>query len=78
MERVIREDLKNGGLTIYYYSWTKINYKKDFTAVFSITRCTDTWEIFKEANKERLIMIALSEPNCPRLPRDRAFMVKIV
>lgn len=75
MERVIREDLRNGGLIVYYYSWTKINYKKDFTAVFSITKCDETWEIYKEAQNERLIMIALTEPNCPRLPRDKAFMV---
>lgn len=78
MERVIREDLRNGGLIVYYYSWTKINYKKDFTAVFSITKCDETWEIYKEAQNERLIMIALTEPNCPRLPREKAFMVSFL
>lgn len=75
LERVVREDLKNGGLVLFYYSWTRINYKKDFTAVFSITRCEDTWNIFKEARDEQLIMIALTEPNCPRLPREKAYMV---
>jgi hypothetical protein len=28
VEKVLREDLKNGGLIVSYYSWTKINLKK--------------------------------------------------
>lgn len=55
MERVLREDLKNGGLIITYYSWTKINYKKDFTAVFIISSCSEVWEVFEEAKAERLV-----------------------
>lgn len=76
MEKILREDLRNGGLIVNYYSWTKINYKRDFTAVFSITRCSETWEVFEEANQEKLVMIALTEPNCPRLPLDKALMVR--
>lgn len=78
MEKVLREDLRNGGLIVHYYSWTKINYKKDFTAVFVITGCTAMWEVFDEIQDERLLMIALTEPNCPRLPIGRAIMVNVV
>lgn len=28
LERVIREDLKDGGLSIKYYSWSRINFNK--------------------------------------------------
>lgn len=28
VEKVIREDLKDGGLNIKYYSWSKINFNK--------------------------------------------------
>lgn len=28
IEKVLREDLKNGGLIVTYYSWTSINLKK--------------------------------------------------
>lgn len=52
VERVLREDLKNGGLIVNYYSWTKINFKKDFSAVFSVTNCGNTWDIFKDARAE--------------------------
>lgn len=75
IERVLREDLKNGGLIVTYYSWTKINMKKDFTAVFSITNCDNTWDIYKESRTEHLLMIALTDPDCPRLPYMEALMV---
>lgn len=75
MEKVLREDLRNGGLVVYYYSWTKINYKRDFTAVFTITGCSEMWEVYDEIQDEKLLMIALTEANCPRLPIGRAIMV---
>ena len=75
VERVLREDLKNGGLIVSYYSWTRINLKKDFTAVFSITNCENTWDIYKDSRTENLLMLALTDPDCPRLPYDEAIMV---
>lgn len=27
-ERVLREDMKNGGLNVKYYSWTQINFNR--------------------------------------------------
>lgn len=76
-ERVLREDLKNGGLIIFYYSWTRINLRKDFTAVLSITNCDNTWEIFRDSMAENLLLIALTDPDCPRLPFDKAIMVSL-
>lgn len=76
IERVLREDLKNGGLVVSYYSWTKINLRKDFSAVFSITNCENTWEIYRDAKGENLLMIAITDPDCPRLPYEEAIMVR--
>lgn len=28
VEKVLREDMKGGGLTVGYYSWSKINFNK--------------------------------------------------
>lgn len=76
IERVLREDLKNGGLIVMYYSWTRINLKKDFSAVFSVTNCENTWEIYKDSRAEHLLLIAVTDPDCPRLPFDEAVMVR--
>ena len=78
VERVLREDLKNGGLVVSYYSWTKINLRKDFSAVLSITNCENTWEIYRDAKGENLLMIAITDPDCPRLPYEEAIMVRIL
>lgn len=76
VERVLREDLKNGGLIVSYYSWTRINLKKDFTAVLSVTNCENTWDIYKDSRTENLLLIAVTDPDCPRLPSDEAIMVR--
>lgn len=78
IERVLREDLKNGGLIVSYYSWTRINLKKDFTAVLSVANCEDTWNIFRDAQKESLLLMAMTEPDCPRLPYDEAIMIPMM
>jgi ionotropic glutamate receptor len=75
IERVLREDLKNGGLVVSYYAWTKINLKRDFTAVLSITSCENTWEIYRDCRGENLLMMAITDPDCPRLPYDEGMMV---
>lgn len=78
VERVLREDLKNGGLIISYYSWTKINLRKDFSAVLSITSCENTWEIYRDSRGENLLMMAITDPDCPRLPYEEALMIPIM
>lgn len=75
IERVLREDLKNGGLVVSYYAWTKINLRKDFSAVLSITSCENTWEIYRDSKGENLLIMAITDPDCPRLPYEEALMV---
>lgn len=47
---------------VTYYSWTKINLKKDFTAVFSVTNCENTWDIFTNSLPENLLLMAVTDP----------------
>lgn len=99
VEKVIREDLKDGGLNIKYYSWSNINFKKgamcdlivavighdlmkffflfrsDFTAILSIANCKNTWDIFYASRKETLLLMALTDADCPRFPIHEALMV---
>uniref|UniRef100_A0A182NSU9 Ionotropic glutamate receptor C-terminal domain-containing protein n=1 Tax=Anopheles dirus TaxID=7168 RepID=A0A182NSU9_9DIPT len=75
LEKLIREHLKNGGLIVKYYSWTSINLKRDFSAVLSVSSCKNTWEIYQEAVRERLVMLSITDPDCPRLPSGGAIMI---
>uniref|UniRef100_A0A182MEF6 Ionotropic glutamate receptor C-terminal domain-containing protein n=1 Tax=Anopheles culicifacies TaxID=139723 RepID=A0A182MEF6_9DIPT len=75
VEKLIREHLKNGGLIVKYYSWTSINLKRDFSAVLSVSSCKNTWNIYQEAVRERLVMLSITDPDCPRLPAGNAIMI---
>lgn len=82
MERVLREQLRTApsgtGLNIRYYSWTQINFDKDFTAVISISDCANTWRTFEAVRRANLVYIALTEADCERLPADEALMIPII
>lgn len=82
VERVLREELRtapNGiGLNIRYYSWTQINFDKDFTAVISISDCANTWRTFDAVRRANLVYIALTEADCERLPAEEALMIPII
>ncbi|KAH9631676.1 hypothetical protein HF086_014677, partial [Spodoptera exigua] len=72
IKELARVELKHGGVIVYYYSWTAISLKKGFLAVFSIASCEDTWELFSRTEEEELLLFALTEVDCPRLPSHSA------
>lgn len=53
-----------------------MNLKNDYMAVFSVTNCKETWEVFDKAREENLLHMALTEADCPRLPEQEAIMVR--
>ncbi|CAH2047486.1 unnamed protein product, partial [Iphiclides podalirius] len=71
IKELARVELKHGGVVVHYYSWTSINIKK----VFSVASCEDTWTLFSRAVEEELLLVALTEAGCPRLPADAAVTV---
>ncbi|XP_013173619.1 PREDICTED: glutamate receptor ionotropic, delta-1 isoform X1 [Papilio xuthus] len=75
IKELVRVDLKHGGVIVHYYSWTSISLKKGFIAVFSVASCEDTWSLFSRTEEEELLLFALTEVDCPRLPVDRALTV---
>ncbi|CAG4935436.1 unnamed protein product [Parnassius apollo] len=72
---LVRVELKHGGLAVHYYSWTSISFRKGFLAIFSVASCEDTWSLFSRIDGEELLMFALTEADCPRLPVDSAITV---
>lgn len=39
--------------------------------------CKNTWETFQHVRRERLLLIAITEADCPRLPLHEALTVTI-
>ncbi|BET00329.1 Ligand-gated ion channel [Nesidiocoris tenuis] len=62
--------LKRGAVNINFYSTAHIQITPDITAVFSVTSCEDLWRSYNKGRKFDILFIALTEPNCPRLPPE--------
>nr|QLI62100.1 ionotropic receptor 93a1 [Streltzoviella insularis] len=75
IKELARVELKHGGVVVHYYSWTTISLKKGFLAVFSLASCEDTWSLFSRTQDEELLLFALTEVDCPRLPSNSAITV---
>lgn len=43
--------------------------------MFSIASCEDTWDLFSRTEEEELLLFALTEVDCPRLPSRSAITV---
>ncbi|KAL0269534.1 UNVERIFIED_CONTAM: hypothetical protein PYX00_007235 [Menopon gallinae] len=70
--------LKNGDLSIEFHTRTDIAIRKNLVAVLSIASCTNTWNIFRNAEDESILHLAITEADCPRLPFSEAVTVPVV
>ncbi|CAH2084495.1 unnamed protein product [Euphydryas editha] len=75
IKELLRVELKHGGVNVHYFSWTTISLKKGYLAVFSIASCKETWSLFTRTEEEELLLFALTEVDCPRLPTNSAITV---
>ncbi|EDW96190.2 uncharacterized protein Dyak_GE25033 [Drosophila yakuba] len=75
---IVRENLRNGGINVKYFSWNAVRLKKDFLAAITVTDCENTWNFYKNTQETSILLIAITDSDCPRLPLNRALMVPIV
>ncbi|KAH8343645.1 hypothetical protein KR059_002422, partial [Drosophila kikkawai] len=76
---IIRENLKNGGINVRYFSWNSVRLKKaDFLAAITVTDCENTWNFYKNSMETSVLLIAITDSDCPRLPLNRALMIPMV
>ncbi|XP_026467499.1 ionotropic receptor 93a-like [Ctenocephalides felis] len=69
-EQVLREEMKNGGLNIQYFSWSNINLKRGFTAILSMANCHNTKLLHAAAAEEEILVMAITDADCARPPGD--------
>ncbi|KAH8382894.1 hypothetical protein KR009_005738 [Drosophila setifemur] len=75
---IIRENLKNGGINVRYFSWNSVRLKKDFLAAITVTDCENTWNFYRATQETSVLLIAITDSDCPRLPLNRALMIPMV
>ncbi|XP_073816312.1 ionotropic receptor 93a [Musca autumnalis] len=74
----IRENLKNGGINVKYFTWSGIRLKKEFLAAITVMNCEKTLNFFKSIRSNSILLIAITDADCPRLPPDQALMIPMV
>ncbi|EDW24694.1 GL23255 [Drosophila persimilis] len=73
---IIRENLKNGGINVRYFRWNAVRLKKDFLAAITVTDCANTWNFYRSTQETSVLLIAITDSDCPRLPLNKALMVR--
>ncbi|KAJ9582897.1 hypothetical protein L9F63_022758 [Diploptera punctata] len=73
-----RQNLKHGELKVEIFTSTNINFQKDTLAVISILYCEDTWNLYTHFQNEHMLHMAITEADCPRLPKDEGITVPLV
>ncbi|KAM7360872.1 ionotropic receptor 93a isoform 2-T2 [Cochliomyia hominivorax] len=71
----IRENLKNGGLNVKYFTWSGVRLKKEFLVAMTVMDCESTWKFFETSRITNVLLIALTDSDCPRLPFSEAIMI---
>ncbi|XP_003736546.3 ionotropic receptor 93a [Drosophila pseudoobscura] len=75
---IIRENLKNGGINVRYFRWNAVRLKKDFLAAITVTDCANTWNFYRSTQETSVLLIAITDSDCPRLPLNKALMAPMV
>lgn len=47
----------------------------EFLAAMTVMNCERTWKFFKSAQLTSVLIIAITDTDCPRLPVNEAIMV---
>ncbi|KAI9577332.1 hypothetical protein GQX74_013041 [Glossina fuscipes] len=74
----VHENLKYGGINFKYFTWTGIRLKKDTLAAITIMDCDNTWEFFEDMKTPNVLVVAITNSECPRLPINQALMIPYV
>ncbi|XP_034948501.1 ionotropic receptor 93a [Chelonus insularis] len=78
LTKVVREKMKTTGLLIVVYDDIETNLARDYTIILSVATCSTTWRLFRRARKEKLVHLALTDSNCPRLPNDGGISIPLI
>ncbi|XP_011501036.1 PREDICTED: glutamate receptor ionotropic, delta-1, partial [Ceratosolen solmsi marchali] len=78
MNEIIKKEMQISGIEFNVFGDTNVNLKQDYTILFSIASCQVTWQLLERAQKEKLVYVAITDPDCPRLPKDAGVSLSLI
>ncbi|XP_071448694.1 ionotropic receptor 93a-like [Hetaerina americana] len=52
--------------------------ENELIILFTIARCNDTWQLYHQLNKDNILQVSITEPDCPRLPIMEALTIPLM
>ncbi|XP_023313506.1 ionotropic receptor 93a [Trichogramma pretiosum] len=75
---VTRMHMKSSGLAYTIFGDTNVNLGRDYIVLLSVASCQSTWQLYKRAQKEKLAYLAITDPDCPRLPEGHGLSMPLL
>nr|QHN69192.1 ionotropic receptor 11 [Sirex nitobei] len=70
--------MRVGNIVVHVFRDANVNLRRDYSVLLSVATCDETWRLFKKARKEDLVHLAITDPNCPRLPDHEGISIPLI
>nr|ARN17849.1 ionotropic receptor 3 [Cephus cinctus] len=74
----VKDNMKFSSIDFHIFHNVDISLKRDYTVLLSIVTCDETWRLFKIAQKEHLVHLAITDSDCPRLPENGGISIPMM
>ncbi|XP_020712212.2 ionotropic receptor 93a [Athalia rosae] len=78
VSQTVQDNMRLGRIEAHLFTDSSLNLRRDYTILLSVARCSETWKLFRKAQKEDLIHVAVTDADCPRLPGHEGISVPLL
>nr|XP_034179469.1 ionotropic receptor 93a-like isoform X2 [Osmia lignaria]XP_034179470.1 ionotropic receptor 93a-like isoform X2 [Osmia lignaria] len=74
----VKKETQVGGIVVRVFRDGNVNLRQDYTILLSVATCYLTWRLHETARKEELIHLAITDPDCPRIPENDGVSIPFI
>nr|XP_012146781.1 PREDICTED: glutamate receptor ionotropic, delta-2-like isoform X2 [Megachile rotundata] len=67
-----------GGIVVQVFRDGNVNLRQDYTILLSFASCYLTWRLHEAAANKELMHLAITDPDCPRIPETDGLSVPLI
>ncbi|XP_050483078.1 ionotropic receptor 93a [Bombus huntii] len=74
----VKKEMHIGGIVVRIFRDADVNLWQGYTILLSVASCCITWRLHEVVRKEELIHLAITDPDCPRIPETDGMSMPVV
>ncbi|XP_076242368.1 ionotropic receptor 93a [Calliopsis andreniformis] len=74
----VKREMHVGGIVVRVLRDMNVNLQQDYTVLLSVAPCYLTWRLHEAARKMDLTHLAITDPDCPRIPDSDGISIPLV